>query len=751
MNLNIKQRIVAASIYLGILLLLGSIFNSGFQYIWDKSNYWNMLMLVVALAIILGNYITEPFFTKPLQVFTRWLSVFLFIVGLKHPEILWFHTQLVWVSGIMFLLALVLIVLSNIRRLEHYQKAVTRLLCEFSRPSIVFGLIYFLIAFSFFSMKDTELAWIIGFGWLLIINKPINYIVLKMWKIGGFIRDAKSTLRPIGKVIGYQSTDSFTVETNLNLTEESSFVGRIVGIIEVPKTYIGIVIHSRKLINKQWLTIKVLRDSMNNYLTYINKTDIVISSKDIVLSDSNDVIMLNDSNLPDCFKDKISEYSLVKDINEAIGVIWRGSTINRVLVYRIRSDEFLANKNITEGSIIKTSISGHEVLYQIIDARTESESLESHDTHGYLTITAQKLGKYDIERNELNIVKWIPEIFDPVFSFSSEHTDYDPNRFIGYLPGTNYGIPIRNIDELVTHNTAILGILGIGKSCLTFELLQKIIYNSSTKVICIDITNQYARLLPEYIGANLIQDELPQEIKTELRNNNPNGTTNNPATWGNESLYKEKLDSELVNFIQGDKRIMILNPDWHPVSKAGASFNIQNKVDLTVAEKTRIITERLFMQARSMGETLEARFLLVFEEAHSLVPEWNSVANDGDKSATNGTAKVILQGRKYGLGSLVVTQRTANISKSILNQCNTIFALRVFDDTGKQFLENYIGSDYSNLLPTLEERHAVAIGKALKLKQPVIIKLNDRNDVILQQDQISEQLDAVENDGHLVD
>ncbi len=50
-------------------------------------------------------------------------------------------------------------------------------------------------------------------------------------------------------------------------------------------------------------------------------------------------------------------------------------------------------------------------------------------------------------------------------------------------------------------------------------------------------------------------------------------------------------------------------------------------------------------------------------------------------------AKVILQGRKYGLGSFVVTQRTANISKSILNQCNTIFALRVFDDTGKQFLE----------------------------------------------------------------
>ena len=46
-------------------------------------------------------------------------------------------------------------------------------------------------------------------------------------------------------------------------------------------------------------------------------------------------------------------------------------------------------------------------------------------------------------------------------------------------------------------------------------------------------------------------------------------------------------------------------------------------------------------------------------------------------------------------------------------------------------MENYIGSDYSNLLPTLEERHCVAIGKALKLKQPVIIELNNVADVTL--------------------
>jgi DNA helicase HerA-like ATPase len=178
-------------------------------------------------------------------------------------------------------------------------------------------------------------------------------------------------------------------------------------------------------------------------------------------------------------------------------------------------------------------------------------------------------------------------------------------------------------------------------------------------------------------------------------------------------------------FLAGSARVKIYNPDIHPVSK-GVAFKNTSLEDMTIAEKTRIIAEKLFMRARVAGESATAKYLLVLEEAHSLVPERNSAANPGDEHAANGTAKVILQGRKYGLGSLIITQRTANVSKSILNQCNTMFALRVFDDTGKAFLQNYIGSDYADTLPTLEERHAIVVGRGPRLKQPVIVQLNDR-------------------------
>jgi len=110
------------------------------------------------------------------------------------------------------------------------------------------------------------------------------------------------------------------------------------------------------------------------------------------------------------------------------------------------------------------------------------------------------------------------------------------------------------------------------------------------------------------------------------------------------------------------------------------------------------------------------------------MPSFNFSCRAGVRPrCTARSARAILQGRKYGLGCLLITQRTANVTKTILNQCNTIFAMRTFDDTGKDFLSNYIGSDYAGVLPSLEARHAVIFGKASSCENPVLVRLNDRN------------------------
>jgi DNA helicase HerA-like ATPase len=121
------------------------------------------------------------------------------------------------------------------------------------------------------------------------------------------------------------------------------------------------------------------------------------------------------------------------------------------------------------------------------------------------------------------------------------------------------------------------------------------------------------------------------------------------------------------------------------------------------------------------GKNEEAKLCIVFEEAHSIIPEWNQVADRRDSDFVNTTARIILQGRKFGMGSMIVIQRTANVVKTILNQCNTIFALQSFDQTGLDFLRNYMGDEYSNSISTLPLRHAILVGKASSSSRPVIL------------------------------
>jgi len=87
-----------------------------------------------------------------------------------------------------------------------------------------------------------------------------------------------------------------------------------------------------------------------------------------------------------------------------------------------------------------------------------------------------------------------------------------------------------------------------------------------------------------------------------------------------------------------------------------------------------------------------------------------------------------LQGRKYNVGLLVIAQRTANVSKTILTQCNSIIAFQEFDKTSSDFLSNYFGQEISSTLPNLKFRQAIAAGKAFKSNVPMIFEVPEINE-----------------------
>lgn len=731
-HLNIQERIIVALLYTAIILFVGRYLDNCWDFITNSSNHLNTLFVASALMLIMGSYVTEPYFTKPVDVIAKSFSVLLVLFGLSGVGNFLFYDTFLYFTFSLLGLSIILVFIQQLGKYEKTGQIIYKIVTYIGKPEIIFSMLYLLTLFSFYmNSSSSEFLLLFGLWLVLIFKKPVEDFSRLLIKLYGMITSKTSQIIPVGQAIGCENPYLYTVELDYkrNQGQILSKGDLVVIATQNDRQVIGVVINKKHLLNNHWFSIYLLVDENNEPLTVNSR---FIDNKSIFYT-PNQTFILEINTLESEYKEEIENNFLYKNSSKIVGYVSKDSNINKIKFHLILDEQNEEHQSIGEGSILTSSIFGQETLYQIIDGVTTEENLEYRDKYGFTTVIAKKIGNYDKTKKELNTVKWLPSIYSPIFiQKDTDEVVHDYSKFIGTLPNTSYEIEIKEPNSLVTHNTAILGILGIGKSRLTFELIQKVINTTDTKVICIDITNQYAKELNKYFDETNLTEDLSDTIKTELKTSSANtGNKNNPQQWGNESIYKTKLKESIKEFSESDKRILILNPDWHKVMKARSGFNIEQADDLTIAEKTRIISEQVFMYAMSQGETDEARFLLVFEEAHSLIPEWNSTANPGDQSASNGTAKVILQGRKYGLGSFVVTQRTANISKSILNQCNTIFALRVFDDTGKQFLENYIGSDYANVLPTLEERHCIAVGKAMKLKQPIILKLNDMENILI--------------------
>ncbi len=726
-ELNQKQRIIAATVYFAFLCVVFTYITgdlSSFLFVANVDS--KICFMTGALLLILGNFIVEPYFTKPADSIINSVAVIIALMGLSEPNILTGYKILRFYAIGVLIISILSIAFKDTKN----GKVLYSIVELIGKAKVIFSFVYLMGIYSYYGKHENIIEFIVLLAyWMIIMYVHIvEIIILRISSVFSILKSKGD--EPIGYAIGCDNPLLFKIEISSNRSELN--YGDLVLIEKKDNLYnIGVVIHKKNMLDKYWVEAYMISD---------NSSAIIIKGDELFGDEinhntsyplENGVSKLNFDNLKTDIQDIVVENELYKNRNEFIGFVTVGSDINTIN-FTILRDDYL----ISEGVIIKSSILGNETLFQVINGITNIEMLEQHNHHGYLVGIARKLGAYNDELFELNTSKWVPNMYSPVFGIIEDRIEDEElksisDTCIGRLPSSNYRIPLNDISSLVTHNTAILGILGIGKSCLAFESIKKVT-DQGIKVICIDITNQYKNVetgLPTYIDSNKIKTEISDENLKVLRGSKSiTGNQDKPKDWGNTKLYHDVLDIEIGEFIEDhNKSVFILNPDWHPVSQAATKFKVNELVDLTVAEKCRLITERIFMNLLKKGETTEARVWVVYEEAHSLIPEWNSVANEGDKTATNGTSKVILQGKEVWFGTCqVITQRTANISKSILNQCNTIFALRIFDDTGKNFLENYIGKEYSSTLPTLEERHAIAIGKGLKLKQPVIVQLNDR-------------------------
>lgn len=116
-------------------------------------------------------------------------------------------------------------------------------------------------------------------------------------------------------------------------------------------------------------------------------------------------------------------------------------------------------------------------------------------------------------------------------------------------------------------------------------------------------------------------------------------------------------------------------------------------------------------------------FTIICDEAHLYLP----VKEDADsvqKQALYNFERIAKEGRKYGVSILPVSQRPADVSKTILSQCNNFIVLRLTNERDKGVIKNLLPDALKStieFLPLLNVGEALVVGDAILLPSKIVL------------------------------
>jgi hypothetical protein len=114
--------------------------------------------------------------------------------------------------------------------------------------------------------------------------------------------------------------------------------------------------------------------------------------------------------------------------------------------------------------------------------------------------------------------------------------------------------------------------------------------------------------------------------------------------------------------------------------------------------------------------------LLVCEEAHRYVPNRGEAQYEAAQDAIRRLAK---EGRKYGIGLMLVSQRPSEVEATVLSQCNSWIVLRITNDADRSQVQGILPDSLAGLtkvLSGLRRREAIFVGQAAILPSRILIR-----------------------------
>jgi len=164
------------------------------------------------------------------------------------------------------------------------------------------------------------------------------------------------------------------------------------------------------------------------------------------------------------------------------------------------------------------------------------------------------------------------------------------------------------------------------------------------------------------------------------------------------------------------------------------SGGITRKYDLTILDLSFLSMELLqtvtsfigrvvfsFFQHLVPDKRREYPFILVLEEAHNYLPR---IIPDAE-NINMPFEKIAKEGRKYGLGIVIASQRPGELSETALSQCNTLIVHRLVNPIDRGIVRSavsVIDEDALKLLPSLGPRQAIVMGEAVNIPARITFK-----------------------------
>lgn len=141
-----------------------------------------------------------------------------------------------------------------------------------------------------------------------------------------------------------------------------------------------------------------------------------------------------------------------------------------------------------------------------------------------------------------------------------------------------------------------------------------------------------------------------------------------------------------------------------------------------------IVLEALFAHRSTLSNVIPP-FQAVIEEAHNFIPS-RQEGTDETPSLTT-IRKVITEGRKFGTGLVLISQRPSRLDETTLAQCNSFLVLRLVNPRDKNFvrsvMENLSDSD-ANILQTFGPGQGIVSGQAVRF--PLLVKVKFDSDLV---------------------